>query len=135
MGPQALRSRLQQRMRLQDCYVEVMGNYMKYTILLVLLFSGCGGAATSAIKTVGGENSPSTIAVQLNDMWNQVFPSESVQLADSRLFVAPNQIDVVGGSYGGSTPTQYLRARINTPLGSCDYQSTGINDPTLVLQS
>jgi hypothetical protein len=99
------------------------------------LMYGCGSAGQSSPKQLaGGPTSSPVIAVQLNDMWNQVFPSESVELTDARYFTPPSAITAVGGSYGGSNPGQYLHARIVIGSEQCEYQANGINETVFSLQ-
>lgn len=99
------------------------------------LFYGCGSASQSQPKQLeGGPASAPVISVQLNDMWNQVFPSQSAQLTDSRYFTAPSSINAVGGSYAGDHPGQYLHARILVGEEQCEYQANGINETVFTLQ-
>jgi hypothetical protein len=82
---------------------------------------------------VGGDDAAPIIAVQLNDLWHQAFPSEAVEVSDSRYFTAPGVVTVVGGSYAGTNNLQYLHARILINSEQCEYQSSGITDSNLVL--
>lgn len=108
---------------------------IRYMISIsLLILSACGsGGGTSMPKTVGG--SAPVIQVQLNDLWNQVFSSESVRLSDLRYFSPPSVVHAVGGAYAGGNPSQYLHARLKIDAWVCEYQANNVSSNALVLQS
>lgn len=109
---------------------------MKTLIILgSLILCACGtkGGIGQLIPTTPHVGYP--IDVQLNDTWNQVFPSESVQISDTRRFYEPAVIQVVGGAFAG-IPGQRLHARIklgNTRM--CEYFAMIQTDAVLVLDA
>ena len=105
-----------------------------YALCNVLLACGKSEISPHTIRVGGGNTPAPVIAVQLNDLWQQAFPSEAVEITDIRYFTAPSVVRVVGGSYAGSAPGQYLHARLVVNNEQCEYQSYGINDYNLVLQ-
>lgn len=111
--------------------------------ILISLLTGCGCGAKSVPKQVL-PSSPGPISVQLNDAWNQSFPSESVQTSDARYFNPPSAVNVVQGvaqCWDGSAffnctgPEKALRARITFGAEVCEYQANNTNDTQLLLVS
>lgn len=98
--------------------------------------TGCGKAASTAKQLPGGPDSPSVIAVSLDDAFTTVTPngSEKVELTDARYFTPPNAINIVQGVYAGFNPGQYLHARIIIGAEVCEYQANGINLTVMSLQ-
>lgn len=96
----------------------------------LVLLVGCGGSngPPSTVPQSAGPTNVPVQTVQLNDLHQQVFPSESVVLGDSRLFTPPNNVLVVSGSPCGSpfTPNK-LKAEIllnGSPVA--EYESLNI---------
>ena len=106
-----------------------------------LCFTGCGARTQSVPKTPVTEG---PVAAQLNDTWNESFPSEAVKLSDTRYFKPPSAVQVVQGSaqcWNGSAfytctgPEKTLRARIVIgALGVCEYRAADTTMTTLALQ-
>lgn len=94
----------------------------------------CAPATPSTIRVGGGDSPTPIIAVQLNDAWNQEFPSEAVEILDARYFTPPSVVQVVNGTYAGNNPGQYLHARILVNNEQCEYQATSITATQLELQ-
>lgn len=110
--------------------------YAVYTLLSLMVLSGCGPAAQNAAKLPGGPDAPSVIAVSLDDAFTTVTPngSERVELTDARYFTPPSALNIVQGSYAGSNPGQYLHARLIVGAEQCEYQANGIGITVLSLQ-
>lgn len=107
--------------------------YMLYSTLMY----GCGSnPGTEARKLPGGPDSPAVIAVSLDDAFTAVTPngSEKIELTDSRYFTPPNAVDIVQGSYAGTTPGQYLHARLIVGAEQCEYQANGTTITVMDLQ-
>lgn len=114
-----------------------MDNLTRYTLAFAIscLFNfGCGSSPQGPIP-IGGPDSAPVISVQLNDKFNEVFPSEAIQLNDARFFTPPSIINVVQGAYSGTNFGQYLHARITVSGVACEYQGNSIYAVTLTLQS
>jgi hypothetical protein len=90
-----------------------------YVIILLTSLSACGGAG--GLGALGG--SPHSVDVQLNDTWNQAFPSESYAVNGASSMFFPDQVQVVGGTFAGN-PGQYLHARLHYGSQVCTYQAT-----------
>lgn len=111
--------------------------------VIISLLTGCGGAAKSVPKTLLPSSS-GPISVQLNDAWNQTFPSESAQTSDARYFTPPSAVFVVQGAaqcWNGSAffnctgSEKALRARITFGADVCEYQANDTNQTALSLVS
>lgn len=96
----------------------------------LVLLVGCGGSngSPSTVPQSAGPVGLPVQTVQLNDLHQQVFPSESVILGDSRLFTPPTSVLVVSGSPCASpfTPNK-LKAEIRvngSPVA--EYESSNI---------
>jgi hypothetical protein len=112
----------------------VVAHYLAMVAALaavVLLTSACGKTQDSVPKaTPQLPSGPGTLAVQLNDAWNQAFPSESAQLSDARYFNPPAEVFVVQGAalcWDGvnfnpcNGSSKALHARIHVGAAQCEY--------------
>lgn len=110
---------------------------LKYAIafqISSLALYGCGSGQSLVKQEEVTKNASEVIPVQLNDMWNVIFPSQSFTLTKDYRFTPPSSVFVVGGSFAGH-PGQYLRARIKVGAAFCEYQNYNTTDATLNLQT
>lgn len=92
---------------------------------------GCGPKPTDKAPDVI-QDATEIVPVQLNDMFNQVFPSQSYTLAKQYRFAPPSAVLVVGGTFSGR-PGQYMHARIKVGAAFCEYQAYEVTDKILEL--